>query len=406
MMKKILFLGGAINQIPPIKYAKEQGHYIITCDYLPDNPGHQLADEYHNISTTDKEAVLKLAKKLNIDAIIAYASDPSAPTQAYVGNRLGLSSNSYESVLILTRKDLFRNFLKVNGFFVPFSKSFYEYEEAKRYFGEYKQPVIVKPIDSSGSKGITKIDDIKNLGTAFEYALSFSREKRVIIEEFIEKVGYQVAGDGFVVNGKLVFKCWANQHNDKYACPFVPVATSYPSIISTLQEAHAHNETQRLLDLLNIKSGALNFEFYYDKNGNLFFQELGPRNGGNLIPEVIKYATDIDLVKYTVDSALGKECSKLKMKKVEGFYSAYMIHALKNGKFKGVWYSDDIKKNILELKLYVDKGANVDKFVNSSNALGAIILQFDSEQEMLEKMDNMDKYFKVELLDKRYNDIS
>ena len=125
---------------------------------------------------------MKLAKKLNIDAIIAYASDPSAPTQAYVGNRLGLSSNPYESVLILTRKDLFRNFLKDNGFFVPFSKSFCEYEEAKRCFGEYKQPVIVKPIDSSGSKGITKIDDIKAGATNFA---SFDPMRQFVITDYM-----------------------------------------------------------------------------------------------------------------------------------------------------------------------------------------------------------------------------
>lgn len=97
-MKRILFLGGAPTQIPPIKYALEQGHYVITCDYLPENPGHKLAHEYHDVSTTDKEAVLALAKSLNIDGIVAYASDPAAPTAAYVSENLGLPGNPYESV--------------------------------------------------------------------------------------------------------------------------------------------------------------------------------------------------------------------------------------------------------------------------------------------------------------------
>jgi len=132
MQKCILFLGGAASQIPSIKYAKEQGHYVITCDYLPENPGHRYADEYYNVSTTDKEAVLVLARELNIDGIVAYASDPAAPTQAYVGNELGLPSNPYESVLILTRKDLFRDFLKKNDFYVPKSASFYSFSKAKK----------------------------------------------------------------------------------------------------------------------------------------------------------------------------------------------------------------------------------------------------------------------------------
>src|SRR4028119_940970 len=98
MQKRILFLGGSVFQLAPILYAKQQAHYIITCDYLPGNPGHQYADEYHNISTTDKEAVLVLAEQLGIDGIVAYASDPSAPTAAFVANSLNLPGNPYKSV--------------------------------------------------------------------------------------------------------------------------------------------------------------------------------------------------------------------------------------------------------------------------------------------------------------------
>ena len=88
--KRVLMLGGSLAQIPSIKKAKEMGLYVITCDYLPDNPGHKFADEYHNVSTTDKEKVLELAKGLNIDGIVCYASDPAAPTAAYVAEMLGL----------------------------------------------------------------------------------------------------------------------------------------------------------------------------------------------------------------------------------------------------------------------------------------------------------------------------
>ena len=111
-MKKLLMLGGSMQQIPAIKAAKEMGHYVITCDYLPENPGHKFADEYYNVSTTDKEAVLKLAKELKIDGIVAYASDPAAPTAAYVSENLGIPGNPYESVAMLTEKDKFRDFLE------------------------------------------------------------------------------------------------------------------------------------------------------------------------------------------------------------------------------------------------------------------------------------------------------
>ena len=87
--KRLLMLGGSMQQIPAIKQAKKMGHYVITCDYLPDNPGHQYSDEFYNVSTTDLEGVLALAKRLKIDGIeVAYASDWAAPTAAYVSEKL------------------------------------------------------------------------------------------------------------------------------------------------------------------------------------------------------------------------------------------------------------------------------------------------------------------------------
>ena len=105
-MKKLLMLGGSLYQTYAIKEAKQLGYYVITADYLPSNPGHQFADEYHNISTTDKDAVLRLATELKVDGVVAYASDPAAPTAAYVCEKLGLPTSPYKSVEILSNKDL------------------------------------------------------------------------------------------------------------------------------------------------------------------------------------------------------------------------------------------------------------------------------------------------------------
>jgi len=393
--KKILFLGASHQQIPPIKYALEQGHYVITCDYLPDNPGHKLANESYNVSTTDKDAVLELATKLNIDGIVAYASDPAAPTQAYVGNKLKLPSNPYESVMILARKDLFRDFLVKHDFLTPKSQSFYVLDEAKNWLNKISFPVVVKPVDSSGSKGVTKLTSLKELDDAFTLALSFSREKKVVVEEFFVRDGYQVAGDGFVVNGELVFRCWANEHFDKLCNDLVPIGESFPSVMTDYTQNQAHSETQRLLSLLDMKHGALNFDYHYNKNGDFSFLELGPRNGGNLIPEIIKYSTGVDLIKYTVDSALGIDCSLLKMTETEGFFSSYMLHAVEDGVVKEIWYSDEIKENIIEQTIHIKEGDAVKRFDGSNHTLGVMIMSFKTQGEMLYKMDNMEEFLKV-----------
>ena len=398
MQKRILFLGGSHSQIPPVKYAKEQGHYVVICDYLSNNPAQKYADQYYNVSTTDKEAVLELAKKLNIDGIVAYAADSAAPTQAYVGNKLGLPSNPYKSVQILTRKDQFRAFLNKHNFNTPKSKSFYNVKSAQKWFEELDKPAVVKPVDSSGSKGVTKVSDLNKLEKAFNHALEFSREKKVIVEEFFVREGYQICGDGFVVDGKLVFHCWANEHFNILCNNFAPIGESFPSTITKDMHTKAHAEAQRLLSILGIKTGALNFDFHYDKNRNFSFIEIGPRNGGNLIPEVIQYTTGVDLIKYTVDAALGLDCSNLEMVEAKGFYSSYTLHSLEDGTIKEIWYSDDIKYNIIDEDIYCNIGQEVQKYGGSHHALGRMILKFTSQNEMLEKMDNMEKYMKVILL--------
>ena len=129
-MKKVLMLGGSLYQTFAIKEAVRLGYYVITCDYLPDNPGHKLAHESYNVSTTDKEAVLDLARKLHVDGVVAYASDPAAPTAAYVCEKLGLPTSPYKSVEILSKKDLFRAYLAENGFNVPKARGYKTFEEA------------------------------------------------------------------------------------------------------------------------------------------------------------------------------------------------------------------------------------------------------------------------------------
>lgn len=397
MRKKILFLGAAPTQIPPLKYAREQGHYVITCDYLPDNPGHQLADEWHNVSTTDKDAVLALAQRLEIDGIVAYASDPAAPTAAYVAEEMGLPGNPYQSVLTLARKDLFRAFLKEHGFNVPRSQSFKDREQARTWLAEIGVPAFIKPVDSSGSKGVTKLVDVADFDAAFDHALTYSREKLVVVEEQIVRTRYQVAGDGFIVDGQLAFRCWADEHFDKLCNGLVPIGQTFPTSHPQPWLETAHSESQRLLSLLGMKTGALNFDFVFTEDGQFYFLELGPRNGGCLIPEVIRYATGMDLIKYTVDAALGLPCNGLQMKATQGYWSSYMVHALENGIFKSLWLSDRIKPKIVEQDIYVKLGDKVRKYLGSNDTLGTMILKFDSIEEMLEILDNMENDLLVKI---------
>lgn len=396
-MKKILMLGGAMQQIPAIKKAKEMGYYTITCDYLPQNPGHKFADEYYNVSTTDKEAVLDLALKLKIDGIVAYASDPAAPTAAFVAEKMNLPGNPLASVEILTQKDKFRAFLEEKGFNTPKAGGYLSLEEAEKEIDAYKFPVMVKPVDSSGSKGVVKIYSKDELASAVEEAMSYSRGKRIVIEEFIKKKGYQVSGDGFSVDGKLVFTSYGNElYSGKGTREYVALGEFWPSMLSKDMKKKVDDELQKLISALNMKTCAYNIEVIIDENDEVFVLELGPRNGGSYIPQLIEYATGVDMVEYTIKASVGEDCSALKMADTVGCFSNYMIYSTQSGKYKGIWFDEDFKKNnLLDVYCTYNDGDEVSAYQNTSHSLGTILFKAETVERMKEITDNMEKYYRV-----------
>ena len=399
MSKRLLMLGGSKLQVPAIQQARQQGCYVIICDYLPGNPGRSIADEYHNVSTTDREAVLRLAQTLRIDGIVAYASDPAAPTAAYVANALGLPGNPYQSVLTLTRKDLYREFLAANGFNTPRFRTVTTAAEARIAGCGLIWPVVIKPVDSSGSRGVTIVEEQDSVEAACATALAFARHKAIVIEEYVdtEYRQLQFEGDGFVCDGRLVFRAFCDGNFDRLGSPVVPIGVTFPSVYGREIQERAHSEIQRLVSLLGIERGALNFDIRVDRQGQIFLMEIGPRNGGNMLPQVIQRSTGVDLIDYTLRSALGLDCSDLKTAEVNGFHASYVLHAIEDGVFEGISFSDTIQARIVSRDIWVKPGQSVSRFDGSHKALGTLTLEFATFENMRHAIENMEQHVRVNL---------
>lgn len=395
-MKKILLLGGSAQQVIAINTAKKMGLYTVLCDFLEDNPGQYVADRFYLISTTDKEAVLDIAMKEKIQGVLAYASDPAAPTAAYVAEKMGLPGNPYKSVEILCNKDKFRSFLKENNFCTPEAKGYVNIVDAYKDLqdGILKFPVIVKPVDSSGSKGVIRVNEIENAISSLEYAMSFSRGKRIIVEEYVDKFGYQVAGDGLSINGKLVFRYFANDHfNSKCINPFVPISASFPYNMPNEVHDKIAAEIQRLLTALNMKTSTYNFDIRIDDKYNVYLMEVAPRDGGNYIPDVIKYATGVDLVECSIKAAMGEFIDCGDFGEAHGFYSYFAVHSIKDGILNKVEFT--CPEKIIENHLLVKSGDKIKAFTGANTTLGCLIMKFDSMNQMLYMMDNPSEWCHV-----------
>ena len=396
--KRLMLLGGLRYLKPVIEAAHKQGYYVITADYLPNNIAHKWSDEYCNVSIIDKEAVLREAQRLQIDGIMSFACDPGVVAASYVQNKMGLPSfGPFESVEILQNKDKFRAFLAKNGFNVPQAKGFDSVEAAMEEIYWYPWPVIVKPTDAAGSKGVTRVDKPENLRPALEYAMEHSISGHIIVEEFIDKQGCSSDTDSMSIDGKLVFTSFCAQRFDAEATnPYTPAAFSWPSTFTKEQEAYLTSEIQRLITLLNLKTVVYNIEVRVAPNGKPYIMELTPRGGGNRLCEMLRYATGVDMITAITRAMVGDPILEpIEQKPYNGHWAEIILHADESGVFDHLEISKDLPAEIVEEDLWVEKGDKVESFEGANNAIGTLVLKFQTAEKLEQAITNQKEWLKV-----------
>lgn len=397
MQKKLMLLGGIRYLLPVIKAAHNHGLYVITVDYIPNNIAHKYSDEYHNVSIMDKDAVLQLAEQLNIDGIMSFGVDPGVVTAAYVAEKLGLPSpGSYRSTCILQDKSKFRQFLTDHGFNVPHARGYTKLEDAIADIDFYHWPVIVKPVDSAGSKGVTRVDKPRNLSSAIQYALQEGHNGHFIIEDFLEKEGNSSDCDSFTINGKLVFCSFDDQLFDKEATnPYTPAAYCWPSSMPIWAQEELRCELQRLMTLLNMRTGVYNIETRLCKDGKPYIMEVSPRGGGNRLSEMLQYTTGVDLIDNAVRAAVGEDVDSLYQPIYKGNWAEIILHADKSGRFQNLQINDEVRPYAIEEDLWIKSGDKINNFNGANDAIGTIVLDFDTVENSLLYMKNRDNWLKI-----------
>ena len=395
--KKLMLLGGIRYLLPVIKAAHEQGYYVITADYLPNNIAHKYSDEYVNVSIIDKEAVLKVAQEKQIDGIMSFGVDPGVVSASYVQNKMGLPSfGPFESVEILQNKDKFRNFLTINGFNVPKAKGFSSIEEAMSEIYWFPWPCIVKPTDSAGSKGVTRVNRPEDLRSALEYAFDHSISGHVIVEEFLDKKGCSSDTDSYAQDGILKFVSFSAQRFDTNATnPYTPAAYSWPSTFTKEEEDYLTSEIQRLITLLHLKTAVFNIEVRVSTNGKPYIMELTPRGGGNRLCEMLRYATGVDMITAITRAIVGDEPAPIEQKQYNGHWAEIILHAEKNGIYQGIQIDQNLPAEIVEKDLWVKEGDSVHGFEGANDAIGTLVLRFENAEDLETALLNQKEWLKV-----------
>jgi len=299
-----MIVGASLLQLPAILKAKEMGLHVAVVDFNPKAIGIQYADKYYNASTMDEDAVLAAAEDYRPDGIMTLATDMPMRGVAKVSDRLHLHSINYETAVKATDKYEMIKAFKAYGVPSPWYYDVNSLDELKALEGKIVFPCIIKPTDNAGSHGVAKVHNFEELLSNYEYSHSCSRHGKVIVEEYLD--GPEVSVEVMVVKGKVNIL----QITDKIttgAPHFVEMGHTQPSRLPEDTQRQIREVAEAACKSLGLDKGPAHVEMKVTSRGPVMI-ELGARMGGdNITTHLVPLSTGIDMVKATINVALGEE---------------------------------------------------------------------------------------------------
>lgn len=368
-MKKLLILGAGIMQVPVIQKAKSMGYYTIVTDYASDAPGFKYADKSYIVSTIDKDAVLSVAKEESIDGILT-TSDYPVNVVAYVSSIMGLTSMSKEVARICTNKFLQRDIFSKNGINTPFFK-LCSADEKLDEFVDF--PYIVKPCDSSASRGVKKVSNINELKEAFEDAFKYSKSGKVLIESFIEGKEYSV--ETLTQKGITSIISLTEKFTKGEECGyFVEDIHLEPARLSESDKEKIESEVLKAINAIGLNNCPSHTEVKLNSQG-AFIIEMACRLGGDYITsDLVPLSTGVDMLENLIRLSLNEPIdTDKKICKVS------MIQFINNENYENCL--DYIKKNEHSIVRFEIEPKHNRPIKSSLDRMGYIIVQLNNHQE-------------------------
>jgi biotin carboxylase len=390
-MKKLLILNGSHSDVPLIQAGKKLGFHVITTGNEPRLIGHRYADEYHKVDFSDKQGILSLSRKLNIDAICSCANDFGAITASYVAEKMGLPGHDpYEITLTLHLKHRFKEFALANNISTPHATSYLSPEKAYEGLDKLSFPLIIKPVDLTGGKGISKANSKEEYIKAVEYAISCSRMNQILVEEFIQ--GTYHSFTTFVRDRKIVFSFSDNEYS--FLNPYLVTTSAAPAIGIEKVRSQLIEESERIIDLLSLCDGIFHIQ-YIQAGSKAWIIEITRRCSGDFYPNPVNYATGLDWAEWIVKAESGFDCGDFPKVEQRGFFGRHCIMSRKNGTIKNINISPELDGNITDEFMILNKGDKIDQYM--VNKLAVIFLRYGSMEEMIKKTMNINNLVSVDL---------
>ena len=393
-MKKIMILGAGVYQVPLIKKSKENGYYTIVVSIPGDYPGFKIADEIIYLDTTDFLGVYNVAKKLEIDAILTTGTDVALITIGYICDKLNLNGISYEAASLATDKALMKKSFESGGVNTARYIVVRSLAEAQTAAKEIGFPVMIKIVDKSGSRGITKVEVPEMLEEAYQYGLKITNSDHMIVEKYID--AHEIGIDAFVQDGelksflphdKLVYSTERTDIPKGHICPMNVSETLYKEL---------YHQTNLAIRALKLDNCAVNLDAFVTQNDEVYVIEATGRCGATGIPEVISNYTGVDYYQIMLDNALGKKIYIYGQYK-KGAVASSLIFSDKTGILKSIEYSKGAFDNSEVIEFDYPIGHRVRKVENGTDRIGMLVLEADSREELLKKIESFEKALRIDV---------
>ena len=355
-MKKLAIIGASYLQLPLALKAKEMGLETHCFAWEEGAVCKSVVDFFYPISIQEKEQILEICETVDIDGIVSIASDVAVPTVNFVSSRMGLTGNLFADSLVCTDK------YKMRKRFAEFGVSSPKFVVSDEGFSvdDLNFPVIVKPTDRSGSRGVKKIVNKDDLQVAVARAKNESFSGKAIIEEYIS--GAEVSVESISWYGEHYILTITDKVTTGAPC-FVELEHHQPSTLSDEIQQKIKIETFKALNALNIQFGASHSEFKITNNSNVFAIEVGARMGGDFIgSNLVQLSTGFDFVKAVIDVALGQfQVPIVDQKKCSGVFflckeTEYLLQLIQQPeKYKEILFSEITDNELHNIQCSADR---------------------------------------------------
>ena len=395
--KKMLLLGGGHAEIPLIQAAQSLGWYVITTGNAREGLGHPYADKNVFADFSDKDAMLKLAKSEGVQAVCSGCNDFALLSTVYVCEKLGLPGHdSYTTSLEIHHKDKYRALATRLGIPTPRALVVRNAADFESAIVQLTFPIIVKPVDLTGGKGIHRAANADEAREAYKDACSRTRQDHIVVEEFVQ--GSNHGFSAMLIKGKVAFAFSDNEQY--YINKYMVSGANSPSTSSDRTLAMLREYSERIAQELYLVDGILHIQYIERADGTPVIIEICRRPPGDLYIKFVKYATGVDYPKFIMLAETGEDISNITDVPTQGFWLRHCImadcQAGENGStgiVRDVTFAPEIQGNIVEKFLWYKPGEEItDKLTYKA---GIVFFKFDTLAEMQDKTARMTELAKI-----------